>query len=409
MSEARASAGTEQPSPDHEGDGESAPDSGEPIHETVAVVFQPGSHAPLLACITKRTYSFSASGKLSVADAQIPLTIDPVMSEHAIDACAKLEDDTDLIAPKDATDIVFRGTACARKRTRELFVALAIGKVVRRLRVSGERTAEVTADGSVRFSQAEAFERVALTPENAYGGYDEYAQDKLAPPLQEHIYLLGHKPVGLFAYPRNSAGTGYFIDVDRRRAHGARLPQVEDPSDPLLAERFFVPVPEAWLDAPIAALTGWLPHAAYPRFVRYFGDRLPHLPPTRKIREIDLGCGADLAELATLGQGEIHPRALQGASPGLSLERLRGDELCILQNLSPEAEELRFSLPGEAPRFTLHIPDVPKTFSPRPVLQTVRIDADKRELTLTWCGTLPLASRAQQDFLEQCALDIEWG
>jgi hypothetical protein len=281
--------------------------------------------------------------------------------------------------------------------------------VVRRLRASGERRAEVAPDGSVRFTQAEAFDRLALKPENAYGGYDEYAQNRLSPPLQEHIYLLGHKPVGLFAYPRNSAGTGYFIDIDRPRADGARLPQLEDPSDPLLPERFFVPVPEAWLDAPIPALTGWLPHAAYPRFVRYFGDRLPHLPPGHKIREIDLHCGDDLAEPKALGQGEIHPRALQGASPGLALERLRGDELGILQNLSPDTEELRFSLPGEGPRFSLQIPDVRKVFSPRPVLQTVRIDTDEKRLSLTWCATLPLLGRAQQGFLDQCELQVEWG
>src|SRR5262249_6645373 len=158
----------------------------------------------------------------------------------------------------------------------------------------------------------------------------------------EHIYLLGHKPVGIFAYPRHTAGTGYFIDIDRQRANGARLPQVEDPLDSLVPERFFVPVPEAWLDAPIPALTGWLPHAAYPRFVRYFGDRLPHLPPLRKIREIDLGCGNDLADLEPLGHGEIHPRALQGASPGFAQERLRGDELGILQNVVPEADQVKF-------------------------------------------------------------------
>jgi len=387
---------------------DSAPDSIAPIHDTVTVVFRPGSHAALLACIAKRTYSFTSAGKLSVADIQIPLTIDPVISDHPVDACAKLEDDTDLCAPKDATDIIFRGTACSKKKTRELFIAIALGKVARRLRVSGERRAEIAPDGTVRFSQAEAFERVAVVPDNAYGGYDEYAQDRLAPTPMEHIYLLGHKPVGLFAYPRNSAGTAYFIDYERQRARGARLPQIEDPSDSVLAERFFVPVPEAWMDAPVPGLTGWLPHATYPRFVRYFGDRLPHLPLTRRLREIDLGCGNDLAELATLGQGEIHPRALQGASPGLSLERLRGDELGILQNLTPDSEELRFSLPGEAPRFLLQVPDVKKTFSPKPILQTVRIDADEKKLTLTWCGTVPLLARAQQSFLDNCDLEVEW-
>ena len=381
----------------------------EPLFETLTVVTHPVTRGHLLACVARRTYSFSPTGKLSLADSQVPLTLDPVMSDHPIDALATLEDDTDLCAPKDLTDIVFHGTAHSPKKTRELFVAIAIGKVARRLKVSGERRAEVAPDGTVKFTVAEGFDRLPLTPQAAYGGYDEHAQDRLAPARMEHIYLLGHKPVGLFAYPRNAAGTGYFIDIDRRRANGAKLPQVEDPSDPLVPERFFVPVPEAWLDAPLAALVGWLPHSSYPRMVRYIGNRLAHLPPTRKIREIDLGCGDDLADVKALGQGEIHPRALQGASPGFARERLRGDELAILRGLSPEAEEVRFTLPGEGPRFGLAVPDVKKTFAPKAVLQTVRIDADRREISLTWCATVPLLGRPMPSFLEQCELVVEWG
>lgn len=380
-----------------------------PIHQTVTVVSQPGTGARLLACITKRTYSYTAAGKVTVADFQRPLRIDPILSGCAIDALATLEDDTDLCAPKEATDIVFHGAACSRKKTKELFIAVALGKVARRLRVSGERRVEVGPDGTVKFSVAEGFERMPIRAEEAYGGYDEFAQDKLDPPRQEHIYILGHKPVGLFAYPRNPAGTGYFIDIDRDRANGALLPRIEDPSDPLTPERFFIPVPEAWLDAPIPALLGWLPHSSYPRLVRYVGPRLPHLPPQRKIREIDLGCGDDLADLKPLSQGEIHPRALQGASPGFARERLRGDELGILQNVDSDAEEVRFSLPGEAPRFSLQVPDVKKVFSLRGALQTVRVDAVEREISLTWCATVPLLGRPMQSFLDQCDLAVEWG
>jgi hypothetical protein len=390
-------------------DGLSDPEPPPSLHRTVTVVSQPGSHLRLLACVTRRTYSYTPAGKLSVAAAQPPLTLDPVMSDAVIDALATLEDDTDLCAPKEATDIVLRGTAHARKRVREHFVAVALGKAARRLRVTGERRAEVAPDGTVKFTTPEPFERAAVNAESAYGGYDEAAQDRLDPPIQTNIYILGHKPVGIFAYPRNCAGTGYFIDLDRRRADGARLPRIEDPSDALTPERFFVPVPEAWLDAPVPGLMGWLPHSSYPRLVRYIGDRLPHLPPQRRIREIDLGGGEDLTEVKPLAQGEIHPRALQGASPGLARERLRGDELGILQGLDPDADEVRFSLPGEAPWFSLQVPDVKKVFSPKPVLQTVRIDADRREISLTWCATVPLAGRPQQDFLEQCELAVEWG
>ncbi|MEZ4302566.1 MAG: DUF2169 domain-containing protein [Polyangiaceae bacterium] len=391
---------------------DSTPDSAPPdppLFQTLTLVSHPATHAIALACVARRTYSYSPTGKLTLSDSQVPLTLDPVLSDNPIDALATLEDDTDLCYPKEVTDIVFHGTAHSRKKTKELFIAVALGKVARRLRISGERRAEVAPDGTVKFTPAEGFESVRVIPELAYGGFDEHAQDRIEPPLLEHYHLLGHRPVGLFAYPRNAAGTGYFIDIDRPRAHNAPLPRIEDPSDPLVPERFFVPVPEAWLDAPIAALTGWLPHASYPRLVRYIGPRLRTLPPQRKLREIDLGCGDDLANPKSLGQGEIHPRALQGASPGFARERLRGDELGILQNLDSESEELRFSLPGEAPRFSLEVPDIKKVFTPKPVLQTVRIHGDRREISLTWCATVPMLGRAQQEFLESCEMGLTWG
>lgn len=379
------------------------------LHHTVTVVSHPGSGMRLLACVARRTYQYTPQGKVSLAPYQPYLTLDPVMSNTAVDALATLDDDTDLLAPKELTDIVVRGSACARKKTKEMFVAIALGKTARRLRVTGERRAEVAADGTVKFTAPEPFERVTIEPRAAYGGYDEHAQDKLDPALLHNIYILGHKPTGIFAYPRNSAGAGYYIDLDRPRADGARLPQIEDPSDALTPDRFFVPVPEAWLDAPVPGMMGWMPHSSYPRLVRYIGDRFPHLPPLRKIREIDLGCGDDLADIKPLGHGEIHPRALQGASPGLARERLRGDELGILQGLDPDADEVRFSLPGEGPRFGLVVPDIKKVFGPKAVLQTVRIDTDRREISLTWCATVPLLGRPQQDLLDLCELQVEWG
>lgn len=376
--------------------------------ETVTIVRDPETNGRLLACVARRTYTFSPTGKLKLADVQSPLTIEPELTDHPVDACAILLDDTDLCAPKLATDILVTGSAHARKKAKELFIAVALGKAVRRLRVTGDRRAEVAPDGAVKFSATDSFERLPLSLELSYGGYDEAAQDSIDPPKMEHIYALGHKPVGLFAYPRNAAGRAYFIDIDRRRANGAKLPNIEDPSDALTPDRFFVPVPEAWMDAPIPAHLGCIHHASYPRFVRMFGPLLPHLTPQRRIREIDLGCGADLERPEQLKQGHVHPRALQSASPGLAMERLRGDELCILQNLTEESEEIRFHLPGEAPEFGLVVPDVKKVFSPKPALQTVRIDTDRHELALTWCATVPLLSKAQQSFLEQCELAIEW-
>jgi hypothetical protein len=376
------------------------------LTETVSLIELLGSSREALACVVKRTYAIDASGRLSLADEQVPLSTSPEVELDGRGGHKLLSDDTDIGPPKVATDVVFTGSAYAGGRAVEIVAALAVGSSARRLRVTGERRVEVGRDGAVRFSSPEAFERVDVSFERAYGGYDEHAHWKLDPPTPDEIIRLG-RPTGLFAYPRNPAGAGYFLDVDRRRAHGALLPQIEDPGDLLVPDRFFVPTARAWIDAPLPGALGWLHYAWYPRFFRFVGPILPHDPPTRPHREIALGEGDDLAFPQPLALGAIHPRALQGAAPGLSRERLRGDELVILQHLHPTIADLRFALPGEAPSFTLRPPDV-KAFQPKATLQTVRIEPDSGRISLTWCGVVPLASSVDQDFLDECELDVSW-
>jgi hypothetical protein len=377
-----------------------------PMTETISLVQLHGSSRRALACVAKRTYTIDARGRLALADEQAPLTVEPEVELDAYGGHKYLCDDTDLGPPKDATDVVFTGAAYAEGRAAEVFAALVVGSFARRLRVCGERRAEVRPDGSVRFSAPEPFERVEMSYERAYGGYDEHAHWKIEPPKPDEIVRFG-RPVGLFAYPRNSAGAGYFIDVDRPRADGALLPQIEDPGDLLLPERFFVANPRAWIDAPLPGALGWLHHAWYPRMFRFAGPILAHDPPAHPIREIALGEGDDLAAVQPLDPGTIHPRALQGSAPGLARVRLRGDEPVILQHLHPQIADLRFALPGEAPLFTLRPPDV-KSFQPKPVLQTVRIEPDAGRVSLTWCGVVPLAARVDEDFLDECELDVSW-
>ena len=77
-----------------------------------------------------------------------------------------------------------------------------------------------------------------------------------------------------------------------------------------------------------------------------------------------------------LPMGQAHPASLQGASPGLACERLRGDELVILDAMLREHDRLELALPGEQPQITLVPPELGE-ITPKPVLQTVRIDVGK--------------------------------
>lgn len=375
-----------------------------PVCELVWPVRLPEGGRLALAAVVKRTYSFTP-GRVRLADEQIPLVLDPEIEIGAGGECRALLDDTDRAAPKPATDVVVSGHAWGRG-ARQVQVAVAVGQSARVLSAMGERRVELRRDGTPRFSEPAPFERVALRYENAYGGYDAVAQEELAP-LPRAVRKSGRRMTGIFAYPRNPVGAGYFIDLDRDRADGALLPAIEDPADALSPERFFVPRPQAWIDAPIPGSLGFVHHAFYPRIARCVGPRLPHDPPARPIREAELGDGDDLPGDRPLPLGTVHPRAFQGASPGLARERLRGDEAVILRGLHPELPEIRFALPGEIPRLTVHAPDVP-AFTPRPVLQTVRLLPDRGLVALTWCGAIPLVALMDEAYLRDTRLTVDW-
>lgn len=393
---------------------------------TLAIAIDPRGGHLLLVCVAKRTYTLR-EGRPKLADEQVAIVDEPALEVDAHGGLVALLDDTDVSAPKELTDVVVMGSAHSPTKVRELYAAVAVGDVAKRVRVSGERRADVGPDGAVRFSSAEPFTSAPLSFTLAYGGYDGHAHDLFEPVTADELaFLEAEAPgtpraQGLFSYGRNPVGRAFFLDVDRARANGALLPRVEDPADPLLPERFFVPRAELWLDAPVPGGLGWLRHDAYPRLLRLVGPILP-MEHERPPREAALPGGDDLLELQRLERADgehplagggvdgplIHPRALQGASPGLAARRLRGNESVILQGLHPTVSDLRTELPGETPRVRLTPPGL-KTLTPKAVLQTVRFEPDAGRFSLTWAAAVPLAAHPDDAFLAQTVIEVTFG
>jgi hypothetical protein len=361
-----------------------------------------------LVAIVKREYVYSPQGRLRLADELPCIVKEPVLSldENGRPKC--LEDDIDILPPKPATDVIVRGSAFAPRPLPEWPIAVAVGASARALRVLGERRAEVTGRG-VRFSPPAPVESVPLRWELAYGGYDRHAHQELTPAPTAKDFVRGAPGVrkeGLFAYPRNRAGRAYFIDIDRSRADGAELPQIDDPADPLDATRFFVRKPKAWIDAPLPGGLGWMAYPWYPRGLRMVGPFLDHDEPQRPIRETTFADGVDLRSPPRKGQSL--PRAIQGAVPGLAVERLRGDELVILCGLDRDTDELRFQLPGEIPNIDLRPPGTAHKFHPTPVLQTIRIDTDLRRVSVTFCGAIRLVGPMTPNQVAETSIQVKW-
>jgi hypothetical protein len=127
---------------------------------------------------------------------------------------SSLQYESDLFALKPATDILVRGDAVVPRGrlATSVDVALRTGSIHKRLRVTGDRTWERHVLG-LKISDPEPFERMPITYERAYGGWDRSSSDPKDHRLDD----------------RNPVGTGFA--VHEKNCEGVRLPNIEYPGD----------------------------------------------------------------------------------------------------------------------------------------------------------------------------------
>jgi hypothetical protein len=199
--------------------------------------------------------------------------------------------------------------------------------------------------GSVSMSNPVRFERIPLTYERAFGGWDRDHPD----------------PRKHGCEPRNPVGTGY-------RGHGGfveglRLPNLEDPRSRI----------RSFADKPGPA---------------GFGFISPHWQPRAAL------AGA-FDENWQKGRAPLLPKSfdrrhMSAARPGLVASGyLRGTEQGVVAGAVPEAS-MRFALPGiPAPSVQVRLVDgAPQ--APAMNLDTVMVEPDHRRVMLLWRGNLAL-------------------
>jgi hypothetical protein len=302
--------------------------------ETLHVADEDGR--PVVAILIKGTYDI-AGDALRIAPEQQPVLFAGVFHGEPDVSSHRFEPEFAFVKP--GVDVVLVGHAHARTRDQaETLVRLRLGALAKEVLVSGDRTWQSRFFGA-RASEPAPFEKVPLTWERAFGGWDRSHAD----------------PAKHACDPRNSVGVGFRVR-GAPFAEGAPLPNLEDPDDRL------------------TSFTGRCAPAG-------FGFTLPHWQPRAK-----LAGTYDAAWDATrkpLLPRDFDRRFFNAGAPGLVSERrLRGDEPVAVDNASPRP--LRLSLPGEPPprcRLTFrHEPD--ETLVPE--LDTVVIDADLSRVILTW-------------------------
>jgi hypothetical protein len=351
-----------------------------------------------LALIAKRSYRIRPGGRAELAAEQAAITDMPAyLPSTNPGAGDRLEHDSDLFAPvKPLTDVLLRGSAHSSKGPVEsLEVTLEVGPVKRAIRARGDHRVVLGAGSAIGFSAPERFTSLPLTWDNAYGGRDLHAEAKLfdrEEPRRRFRRARDQRPSeahGGLLYPRNYAGRGFVLDLDRERFEGLRLPNLDDPDDPLLPERLAAPNLEAWIDCPASACFEPIDWLTFPRAAFLISP--DHAPPQRPIRELALGAllGHDLEEPAVFGVPRS-ARFYNAAPAGLSVARLQGGERVMLHNLHPSHPRLEFDLPGERPRLIIEPPGVGAR-ELDPLLQTVFLYPDDLRVELTWAGALEVA------------------
>lgn len=261
-------------------------------------------------------------------------------------AVSSLRFEPQTAAAKPGCDVVLTGHVVAPggRPTTSQAVRLELGSVRKQAIVFGDRALRRGIIG-LAITPPQAFERMPLVYERAFGGWDRRHED----PSQHRCD------------PRNPVGVG-FRDSKLEAVEEPLLPNIEDPS------RLY----RGYGDAPppcgfgfVAA--GWMPRSALAgtHDAAWARDRAPLLP-------IDFDA-----------------RFHNAASPGLVLAGLRGDEPLLVEGLSA-AGPCSFSLPGLPPPWCAWTLRRQSRRSAPMALDTVLIDMDRRCLSLQWRGAYAL-------------------
>ncbi len=360
----------------------------------------------ILAVLLKRTYGFGDNGVLRDADTQAPLVVTP---EPDSENSQLLAADTDLYPYKLATDVVVKGHAYGRSR-KQFEVSVRLGAAEKRVRITGDRRCTLGSNGRLIFSDPAPVETMPLRYDRAYGGWDAAAESRYGNPVDEVREYLPPELRGAhaspFTYPRNPSGAGYLIEQTTSAVDALRLPNLEDPLDPVSPDRLAVGDARRWPGMPLPCSFDWVDLGWFPR-VAYFGLVPDHESPAKPIAEVARGFAPDDILVQTPLVDKFSFRCANGGSLGLQTEYLRGDEYVELVNMHPKLARLVLRLPNQRPR--IWIDGRKGTLrETQPVIHTVLIEPDEDRLSIVWRGAAPALRPYMEDELAKMPFRVEW-
>jgi hypothetical protein len=324
---------------------------------------------PIFSVLVKRTYDICHGDSICRAEKTKPLVQADEYYDDGDPEWATVKYETDLASFKLATDVVVIGKAFAPggKAVPQLDVTVEVAEHRKTVRVSGDRRCVYRENSAPGFTAPVPFTEMPIQYERAYGGKDSKSDPK-AP----------------FYYPRNHLGVGIVLKNTKEAVEGLVLPNIEDPSDLLTPERVVLGEPDRWHQQPLPDGLGWFQRTWYPR-CSFVGAMPAYVDADTILREEELGL-VPKGQIALSMQFKLPSFDLRfnnGASRGLALPHLSGDERIRLTHLTP-AGSLVFQLPGEKPSIMLDVGLGENELVP--VLDTVCVRMEEMQVDLIWRG-----------------------
>lgn len=324
----------------------------------------------ILSVLLKRTYDIVPGKRCTQATTDTKIISGDVYYDDPMNSAVKFE--SDFVPFKIATDVVLHGKAYAPQGqpAPSVIASLQVGQVRKNILVIGDRVCRYREKAVPVFTDPMPFISMNLGYDRAYGGFDIYSDPKLPCP-----------------YARNPVGRGFVVANTKKTIEDLPLPNIEDPDNRLTPERLCTEHFMHWERQPMPQGFGWYGKAWRPRSL------LAGVMPADRAVEQELR--KVYSQIVPLPQRPLYEqtqlpdmdfRFFNGASLGLALPFLMGEEEIHMVNLSPEGE-LRAQLPGERPHIGI---DIGMGIQEPPVcLHTVMIRLEERQLDLVWRAATP--------------------
>lgn len=327
-----------------------------------------GEH--VLSVLLKRSYDIEAGGRCVRAEKDAKVIGGDVHYGDPMTSSVRYE--SDFVPFKLATDVVFNGKAHAPggRAVYSLTASVAVGTVRKDIVVIGDRVARFQDGAAPLFTEPQPFTEMELIYERAYGGVDIYSDPKVQ-----------------VVYARNPIGRGFAERNVPRAVDNLPLPNIEDAADPLTPDRLCVGHFMHWERQPMPAGFGWVHKTWQPRAA------LAGVMPADRATEQELRKAyaqfvpAEQKEMYDqTGLPDMNFRFFNGASTGLALPYLNGDEVIAAANLTPDGR-LMCRLPGDRPGIGL---DIGRGVEEVPiVLHTVLVNVEERRVDIVWRAAFP--------------------